>query len=78
VLQAVAQRGSLPQETLVAVLRAAQGMGSSFETGQVLQTVAATHKLTGEARDLYVSTAEKLGDFEQGRALTALVKAERR
>lgn len=78
VLQAVVKRGTLPQETLVSVLRAAQAMGSSFETGQVLQAVAATHTLTGEARNLYVSTAEKLGDFEQGRALTALVKSERR
>jgi hypothetical protein len=78
VLQAVAKRGNLPPETLVAVLRAAQGMGSDFETGQVLQAVAASHQLTGEARDLYVSTAGRLGDFEQGRALTALVKAERR
>ena len=78
VLQAVAKRGNLSPETLVALLRAAQGMGSSFETGQVLQTVVATHKLSGEARDVYVTTAERLGDFEQGRALTALVKAERR
>jgi hypothetical protein len=53
-------------------------MGSDFETGQVLQAVAATHALTGDARDLYVTIAGKLGDFEQGRALAALVKAERR
>jgi hypothetical protein len=78
VLQAVAKRPNLAPETLVALLRAAQAMGSNFETGQVLQVVAATHKLSGEARDVYVSTAERLGDFEQGRALTALVKSERR
>jgi len=78
VLQAVAKRPNLTPETVVAVLRAAQAMGSSFETGQVLQTVVTTHKLSGEARDVYVTIAERLGDFEQGRALTALVKAERR
>jgi hypothetical protein len=78
VLQTVVKRGNLTPETLVAVLRAAQAMGSTFETGQVLQSVAATHKLSGEARDIYVATAERLGDFEQGRALTALVKSEKR
>ena len=29
----------------------------------------------GEARDLYITIAERLGDFEEGRALTALVKS---
>ena len=53
-------------------------MGSSFETGQVLQTSSRRRNPSGEARDIYVTTAEQLGDFEQGRALTALVKAERR
>ena len=77
-LQAVAKRPNLTPETVVAVLRAAQGMGSGFETGQVLQTVVTTQQLSGEARDVYVTTAEHLGDFEQGRALTALVEAERR
>ena len=53
-------------------------MTSGHEASQVLLTVAATQKLSGEARDLYVSTAERLGDYEQGRTLTALVKSERR
>jgi hypothetical protein len=43
----------------------------------VLQTVAAAHPIRGEARDLYVSIAEGLGDFEQGRVLSALLKNER-
>jgi hypothetical protein len=78
VLQTVVKRGNLPPETVVAVLRAAQNMGSNHETSQVLMSLAATHQISGEARQLYVSAAERLGDFEQGRALTALVKAERR
>jgi hypothetical protein len=78
VLQSVVKRGNLPPETIVGVLRAAQNMGSSHETSQVLLTVAATHQISGEARDLYVATAERLGDFEQGRTLAALVKSERR
>jgi beta-lactamase regulating signal transducer with metallopeptidase domain len=78
VLQAVAKRGTLSPETVVAVLRAVQGMGSSHETSQVLLAVAGAVPLSGEARDLYVATAERLGDFEEGRALSALVKSERR
>jgi len=38
--------------------------------------VAATHQIAGEARDLYITTAGRLGDFEEGRALSALVKNE--
>ena len=76
VLQAVVKRGNLPPETVVAVLRAAQNMGSSHETSQVLMSVASTHQLSGEARDLYVTAAGRLGDFDEGRALTALVKNE--
>jgi hypothetical protein len=51
---------------------------SSHEASQVLLAVAAAHTIAGPARDLYIDAAEKLGDFEQGRVLTALVKSERR
>jgi len=78
VLQAVAKRPDASPETIVAVLRAAAGMGSSFETSQVLMTVASNHVIEGPARDAYIAAAEKLGDFEQGRTLSALVKSERR
>jgi beta-lactamase regulating signal transducer with metallopeptidase domain len=78
VLKAVTARGNLPKETLVDVLRSARGMNSSFETSQVLLAVAAGHTLTGETRDAYIDAAEKLGDFEQGRVLAALVRSERR
>ena len=78
VLQAVVKSGTLPQDTLVAVLRSTASMTSGHEASQVLMAIAATQTISGEARDLYVSTAERLGDFEQGRTLTALVKAERR
>ncbi len=78
VLQTVMKRGSLSPETVVAVLRSAQDMGSSHETSQVLMAVATTQPISGEARQLYISTAERLGDFEQGRALSALVKNEKR
>ena len=45
--------------------------------GQVLRAVAANHQITGEARTAYVDAASRLGNFEEGRALSALVKAEK-
>jgi beta-lactamase regulating signal transducer with metallopeptidase domain len=78
VLQAVARRGDASPETVLAVLRSTVGMNSSFEASQVLLAVAATRPLAGAARDAYIDAAEKLGDFEQGRVLAALVKNERR
>ena len=44
----------------------------------MLLAVAAAHPVDGAAREAYIDVAEKLGDFEQGRALAALVKNERR
>jgi hypothetical protein len=53
-------------------------MKGSFEASQVLLAVASAHSVAGPARDAYIDVAEKLGDFEQGRVLAALVKNERR
>jgi beta-lactamase regulating signal transducer with metallopeptidase domain len=78
VLQAVARRTDASPETILAALRSAAAMNGSFETGQVLLAIAATHPLSGPARDAYIDAAEKLGDFEQGKALSALVRNERR
>jgi beta-lactamase regulating signal transducer with metallopeptidase domain len=77
VLQAAARRSDASADTVVSILRAAQGMQGGFECSQVLQAVAASHPLQGQAREIYIDTAERLGDFEQGRALSALVKNER-
>lgn len=78
VLQAVAGRPEVSAETVLAVLRATAGMKGSFEASQVLLAVAAAHPVDGAAREAYIDVAEKLGDFEQGRALAALVRNERR
>ena len=78
VLQAVAGRPDVSADTVLAVLRATAGMNGSFDASQVLLAVAASHSVDGAARDAYIDAAEKLGDFEQGRALAALVKSERR
>jgi hypothetical protein len=78
VLQAVAKRPDASPDTITAVLRATAGMSGNFEVSQVLMAVAAEHPVAGPARDAYIDAAEKLGDFEQGRALAALVRSERR
>ena len=78
VLKTVVQRGDASPETVMAVLRSTGHMDSGFEASQVLLTVASKYTVSGEARDLYITAAERLGDFEQGQALAALVKSERR
>jgi beta-lactamase regulating signal transducer with metallopeptidase domain len=78
VLQTLAKKPDLPADTLVSVLRSLRTMSSNFEASQVLLAVARQHALTGQARDLYIEAAERLGDFEQGRALAALVRSEKR
>jgi beta-lactamase regulating signal transducer with metallopeptidase domain len=78
VLQAVVRRPDVSDETILSVVRAVAAMGSSFEASQVLLAVAGAHSVAGPARDAYINAAEKLGDFEQGRVLAALVKSERR
>jgi beta-lactamase regulating signal transducer with metallopeptidase domain len=78
VLQAVMARADASPDTVVAALRSAAGMDSGFERSNVLIAAARSHTLEGPARDAYIDAAEKLGDFEQGKALAALVKNERR
>jgi beta-lactamase regulating signal transducer with metallopeptidase domain len=78
VLQAVAKRPDASPETILAALRATAAMTSGFEASQVLLSAAATHPIAGPARDAYIDAAEKLGDYEQGRVLAALVRSERR
>jgi beta-lactamase regulating signal transducer with metallopeptidase domain len=78
VLDVVAARPDASQETIVSALRAAASMDSGFERSKVLLTVAQSHRLEGSARDAYIDAAEKLGEFEQGKVLAALVRSERR
>ena len=78
VLQAVLKRNDVSEETLLSVLRAASGMTSGYETSQVLQIAARNHVISGPARDVYIKTADRLGDYEQSQALAALVRNEKR
>jgi hypothetical protein len=78
VLQAVAARQDLSNDTVLATLHAAAGIDGAFERSTVLLAVASSHSVEGPARAAYIDAAEKLGEFEQGRVLAALVKSERR
>lgn len=77
VLKAVATQPELSNDTMLALLQAVRGMSGGYDASQVLQTLAAKHAITGAARDAYIDATEKLGDYEQGRALSALVKSDR-
>ena len=78
VLQALLQRTDLSDQTVLEILRSARAMDSSHERAQVLLAVAGNHRLTREGRDAYIDATDKLGDYEQGRVLSALVRNERR
>jgi beta-lactamase regulating signal transducer with metallopeptidase domain len=78
VLQALAKRTDLSDDTVLELVRSSRGVSSNFERSQVLLAVASNHTLSREARDAYIDASEGLGDHEQGRVLSALVKNERR
>ena len=77
VLKAVVAQPTLPQEDILAVIKSVRAMSGDYETSQVLQQLAAKHAITGPARDAYIEATEALGDYEQGKALSALVKSDR-
>ena len=77
VLQELARRSDVSPETVLALLRSAAGIKGSFEASNVLLTVAATHSLSGPAREAYIDVAQRLGDFEQGKTMSALIRNER-
>ena len=78
VIKAVARRGDLAPETIIETLRSAEQIDSEFECAQALKAIVSQRQLTGDARDLYIRIAGRFGDFEEGQAMTALVKSERR
>jgi beta-lactamase regulating signal transducer with metallopeptidase domain len=77
VLQAVVRKSGTGPESLRAVLQSARAM-SGYELSQLLQTIAANHVVTGDVREAYLAAADRLGDYEQGQVMAALVRAERR
>jgi hypothetical protein len=77
VLQEVLKQSTVPEDVMVSALLSTGSMGGGFEASQVLQA-AARHPLTGRARDLYIDAASHLDSYQQGQALGALVRNERR
>jgi hypothetical protein len=51
---------------------------SGYELSQLLQVMATNHTVTGDLREAYLAAADRLGDYEQGQAMAALVRSERR
>ena len=78
VLQAVVRKSEISDDTLLAVLKACGQMPGGYERSQVLLLVASSHTLSGSLRDAYIDAADRLGSYEQGQVMTALVKSERR
>jgi beta-lactamase regulating signal transducer with metallopeptidase domain len=80
VLQAVVRKSGTTPETLRAVLQAAQAgeAMNGYELSQLLQAIAANHVVSGDVREAYLAAADRLGDYEQGQAMAALVRSERR
>ena len=78
VLASLMKRSDVSDETVLEVIKATSAMSASFESAQVLLAVSARRPLTREARDAYLDAAEKLGEVDQGRVLTALVRNDRR
>lgn len=72
-LTAMVERGDLPAEALVAILRSARDLGSDFERATLLVAVAENYSLSGAARDAYLEAARGIGsDFERQKAEAAL------
>lgn len=78
VLKALVSRADVSHDTLLAALRSAKTLDSSYECSQVLVAAADAHPLTGDLGDAYLDAAGKLGKYDQGQAMAALVKSERR
>jgi hypothetical protein len=78
VLKTVVARNDVGHDTLLQALRTAKSLNSSYECSQVLVAAANAHSLTGDLGDAYLDVASKLGNYEQGQVMAALVKSERR
>ena len=57
VLQSVARRSDVSDETILGVIKSASTISSSHEKAQVLLTLASTHELTREGRDAYIDAS---------------------
>lgn len=78
-LSAMAGRGDLSPEALLAVLQSSQEIGSDFEQATLLVEIAGKYNLSGAARDAYVTAVDSIGSkHERGRAEAALSRRSSR
>jgi hypothetical protein len=72
-LSAAVQRGDLPQDTLLAVLRSARSISSSYDRATLLIEIAGKYRLSGAAREGYLEAARTISsDDDRRRAERAL------
>jgi beta-lactamase regulating signal transducer with metallopeptidase domain len=72
-LTAMVERGDLPAEALIAVLRSARDIGSDFDRSTLLVAVAEKYPLLGAARDAYLEATRGIGsEYDRQRAEAAL------
>jgi Zn-dependent protease with chaperone function len=76
ILQRVVDKSDAGPDTLKLAILSTRSM-PQYETSRVLLATAKGHAITGDLRDAYVAAAERLGEYEQGRVMTALVRSER-
>jgi hypothetical protein len=50
----------------------------NYEAAQLLLSIARRQPIPDDLRDSYVQAADRLGQYEQGQVMTALVRSERR
>jgi len=62
---------------LEGVLRTAGHISSGYERANLLEAIAKNAKVTGNARQMYLSATKGLSSYDETRALAALVRAER-
>lgn len=77
VLRSVVAPTDVSHDTLRAVLESARDL-TGHDLSEVLIATASKHPLTGDLRDAYLAAADRLSGYEQGQAMTALVRGERR
>jgi len=77
ILHEVVAKSDVSRDTLKLAIQSTRGM-PPYETSQVLLNIANHQSVTGDLRDVYIDAADRLGAYEQGQVMTALVKSERR
>ena len=67
-----------PVHVVELVLQTAPHLTGGYDRANLLEAVAATGKVTGTSRNLYVAATRGLSQYDENRALAALVRHEGR